>query len=86
MEYSVFNSRTIPFSACGHPTTKPTDVIEWLTIHHSDQNNLILDPFAGSGTTGVAAKQLGRKFILIEIEEKYCRIAVDRLRQGVLGL
>jgi site-specific DNA-methyltransferase (adenine-specific) len=86
MEYSVFNSRTIPFAACGHPTTKPTDVIEWLAIHHSDPNDIILDPFLGSGTTAVACKELGRKFIGIEIEEKYCRIAVDRLRQGVLAL
>jgi DNA modification methylase len=46
----------------------------------------ILDPFMGSGTTLVACKQLGRKCTGIEIEKKYCDIAIERLRQGVLGL
>jgi DNA modification methylase len=68
-----------------HPTTKPRELMEWC-IEKVDPADTILDPFMGSGTTLVAAKQLGRKAIGIEIEEKYCEIAVDRLRQGVLGL
>ena len=44
----------------------------------------ILDPFAGSGTTGRAAKDLGRKAVLIEREERYCEIAARRMGQGVL--
>lgn len=67
-----------------HPTLKPLAVIKWaLSFFNSDT---ILDPFMGSGTTLVAAKQLGRKAIGIEIEEKYVKIAIDRLRQEVLPL
>jgi DNA modification methylase len=67
----------------GHPTQKPLRVIEWC-IGISETTGIILDPFAGSGTTLVAAKRLGRKAIGIEISEKYCRIAIDRLRQREL--
>lgn len=71
-----------------HPTQKPLDVIKWCIVQADkhDGINLILDPFLGSGTTLVAAKQLGRRAIGIEIEEKYCKIAEDRLRQEVLAL
>ena len=67
-----------------HPTQKPLDLFAYLIRTYSNENDLILDPFLGSGTTAVAAKQLGRKFIGIEISEKYCKIARDRLRQEVL--
>ena len=66
----------------GHPSQKPRKLIQTLI----GNAQTILDPFMGSGTTLVAAKQLGRKAIGIEIEEKYCQIAVKRLGQGVLPL
>ena len=63
-----------------HPTQKPVDLFRWCIIQSGDPHS-ILDPFMGSGTTLVAAKQLGRKAVGIEIEEKYCEIAVKRLAQ-----
>ena len=68
----------------GHPAEKPIKGVSWIaSISGGDS---ILDPFMGSGTTLVAAKQLHRKAIGIEIEEKYCEIAVKRLGQGVLDI
>jgi site-specific DNA-methyltransferase (adenine-specific) len=66
-----------------HPTQKPQKLINLLLAVGGET---ILDPFMGSGTTLVAAKQLHRKAIGIEIEEKYCEIAVKRLGQGVLPI
>lgn len=67
-----------------HPAQKPIPLLKkYIEILDAQT---ILDPFMGSGTTGVACKQLGRKFIGIEIEQKYCDIAIDRLRQEVLPL
>jgi len=71
-----------------HPTQKPESLMKWC-IQQADCWNIpqtILDPFMGSGTTLRAAKDLGRKAIGIEIEEKYCEIAVKRLAQEVLPL
>jgi DNA modification methylase len=64
-----------------HPSQKPIQLITRLVS--DSHGNTILDPFMGSGTTLVAAKQLNRKAIGIEIEEKYCEIAVKRLQQSV---
>ena len=66
-----------------HTTQKPLDIMRWC-LQFLPEAQIILDPFAGSGTTLVAAKQEGKKFIGIEISEKYCKIARDRLKQGVL--
>ena len=77
MTHDIFNE---------HPSQKPKQLISKLITDFSDDGNLILDPFLGSGTTAVAAKILGRKCIGIEIEEKYCEIAVKRLAQSVMRL
>jgi DNA modification methylase len=68
-----------------HPTQKPLALLCSLVKDYSKMGDTILDPFMGSGTTLRAAKDLGRKAIGIEIEEKYCAIAVERLRQEVLN-
>jgi DNA modification methylase len=61
-----------------HPTQKPIEVIEW-SVSLMPNAQTILDPFMGSGTTGVACANLGRKFIGIEIEPKYFDIACERI-------
>jgi site-specific DNA-methyltransferase (adenine-specific) len=69
-----------------HPTVKPLAVIGKMIRLGSQEGNTVLDPFAGSGTTGRACKDLGRKCTMIEREEKYCEIAARRMGQEVLNL
>lgn len=68
-----------------HPTQKPLELMTWCITLTGDSAQTILDPFAGSGTTGRAAKDLGRKAVLIEREERYCEIAAKRMSQEVLA-
>ena len=69
-----------------HPTEKPVDILRQMIESSSLFGNTALDPFMGSGSTLEAAKLEGRKAIGIEIEEKYCEIAAQRMAQEVLDL
>jgi len=66
-----------------HPTQKPIGLMQWC-LGIFPECKTILDPFAGSGTTGVACKLEGRKAVLIEMDERYCESAAKRLSQGTL--
>lgn len=68
-----------------HPTQKPEALMQWCMGFYPDAK-AIIDPFIGSGSTLRAAKDLGRKAIGIEIEERYCEIAAKRMAQSVMTL
>ena len=84
LAWTSLNKALRKFTKCNkehgkvHPTEKPTALIEWCIAFFPDAES-ILDPFMGSGTTGVACANLGRKFIGIEIERKYFDIACERI-------
>jgi len=62
-----------------HPTQKPIELMSTIIEYWTKPNDTILDPFMGSGTTGVAAQRMGRNFIGIEIDEKYFHMAKERI-------
>ena len=65
-----------------HPTQKPTDLLEWLIKTYTNENDTVLDNCMGVGSTGVACKNINRKFIGIEIENKYYEICKNRILQS----
>lgn len=65
-----------------HPTQKPTDLLEYIINTYTNEGDLILDFTCGSGSTLIAAKKLHRRCIGIELEEKYCEIAIHRIQEA----
>ena len=61
-----------------HPTQKPVPVFEWCLYHYSKPGDLVIDPFCGSGTTALACHKTGRKFLCIDKDEEYIKIAQQR--------
>ena len=83
---SVVRALRLSGEALTHPNEKPVSLLSQLIRVTTLKGQSVLDPFMGSGTTLQAAKDLGRKAIGIEIEERYCEIAAKRLRQEVLPI
>ena len=83
-KYYVTNINTKDKDKFKHPTIKPLEIIKNLIINSSQKGDIVLDCFSGSGTTCVAAKELGRQFIGIEIDPEYHKISLDRLN-GILA-
>ena len=80
---NLWTDLTVPFWSMPenteHPTQKPEKLIAKLVLASSNPGDIVLDPFLGSGTTSVVAKKLGRHFVGIELDEKYCCLAEKRL-------
>lgn len=81
---SIYRFMRVAPDKLSHPTEKPIALMKKVINDIAQKNDLILDPFMGSGTTLVAAYHLGRRAIGIELEQKYCDIAIERLRQPPL--
>jgi site-specific DNA-methyltransferase (adenine-specific) len=69
-----------------HPTEKPVGVLRPLIEYACPPGGLVLDPFAGSGSTAAAARMAGRRTVLIEADERYCEVIARRLAQDVLPI
>jgi site-specific DNA-methyltransferase (adenine-specific) len=80
---NIWTDISVPFWSMpentDHPTQKPEKLLGKILLATTNEGDLVLDPFAGSGTTAVAAKKLGRNFVAIESDEHYCLLAAKRL-------
>lgn len=81
---SVLHFPVVPNDSKDHIAQKPLPLLEYVVEQLTTPGDMILDPFSGSGSTGVACKNLGRKCVMIEIDERHCETAARRLVQGVL--
>jgi site-specific DNA-methyltransferase (adenine-specific) len=83
---NIWTDITVPFWSMpentDHPTQKPEKLLAKIILASTNAGDLILDPFAGSGTTAVVAKKLGRDFLAIESDEQYCLLAAKRLEMA----
>lgn len=83
---NIWTDITVPFWSMpentDHPTQKPEKLLAKILLASTNPGDLILDPFAGSGTTAVVAKKLGRNFVAIEADEDYCLLAAKRLEMA----
>lgn len=82
----IFQFKATPSAEREHPVEKPVSMLRWLIEPTTPVGGVVLDPFAGSGSTLEAARDGGRRAIGIEGEERYCEIAARRLEQEVLPL
>lgn len=80
----VLEFKSITGKSCLHPTQKPVDLLEYLIRTYTNENGLVLDFTMSSGSTGVACINTNRKFIGVEINEKYFNIAKDRIEAAIL--
>lgn len=85
-ESNVLKYSKVPPGQMVHPTEKPVDLLRYLILKSTEPGDVVLDPFSGSGSTLRAAKDLGRRAIGIELEEKWCEITADKLAQEALIL
>lgn len=83
-QQNIIHMPGINYSPQTHPTEKPIELMKLFIGLHSNTGELVLDPFAGSLTTLVAAKQMGRRAIGIEVDEQWLKIGLERLRQTQL--
>ena len=83
---NIWTDITVPFWSMpentDHPTQKPEKLLAKIILASTNPGDLILDPFAGSGTTAVVAKKLGRRFVAIESDENHCLLAAKRLEMA----
>ena len=72
-------SVSFPFEKGKHQTQKPVELIKWLLKYYTSENDVVLDPTMGSGTTGVACKEMNRNFIGIEKDKEIYNFAEKRI-------
>ena len=83
LKRDIIESSVETLKGCKHPAIYPVYIIMELIRMLTREGDIVLDPFIGSGTTAIACKRLGRKYIGFEINQKYCKYAEERLRNNV---